>query len=141
VEQYGTQYYELSSRGGRVIRDSSTIENPAEQLNYKQALTCTATAYDLSFNSCGKNPGDPYYGVAASGMRISRGIVAVDPRVIPMGSKLYIESLDSWPDYGFAIAGDKGGAIKGNKVDLFMESSSEVRQFGRRKVNVYILDN
>lgn len=141
VEQYGTQYYELSSRGGRVIRDSSTVENPKEQLNFTQELVCTATAYDLSFASCGKNPGDPYYGIAASGMKISRGVVAVDPRVIPMGSKLYIQSMDSWPDYGFAIAGDKGGAIKGNKVDLFMETASEVSRFGRRKVKVYILEN
>ena len=140
VEEYGTQYYQVASRGGRVVRDTATLDAPSEQLDYSNVLTCSATAYDLSYESCGKNPGDPYYGIAASGMVISRGVVAVDPRVIPMGSKLYIESLDSYPDYGFAVAGDKGGAIKGNKVDLFMESRSEALNFGRRSVRVYILN-
>lgn len=140
VEEYGTQYQQISYRGGRVLRDTAAVEQPQSEFSGARSLICTATAYDLSYESCGKNPGDPYYGIAASGMKITRGIVAVDPRVIPMGSKLYIESLDSWPDYGYAIAGDKGGAIKGNKVDLFMESSSEVYSFGRRQVRVYILD-
>ena len=66
-------------------------------------------------------------------------IVAVDPKVIPLGTKLYIQSLDGTKDYGFAIAEDTGGAIKGNKIDLFFESSEQVYKFGRRKVKVYIL--
>ena len=107
---------------------------------FKKALTMSATAYDLSFESCGKNPGDPHYGITASGTRARPGSVAVDPKVIPLGTKLYIESLDSSSDYGFATAEDTGGAIKGNKIDLFFESSADVYKFGRRKVKVYILD-
>ncbi len=139
VEEYGTQY-QLSSRGGRIVRDTARLDSPSEELSYSQVITCNASAYDLSYESCGKRPGDRGYGIAASGIPVQRGVVAVDPRVIPMGSKLYIESTDSYPDYGFAIAGDKGGAIKGNKVDLFMDSRSEALQFGRRKVKVYILE-
>ena len=73
-------------------------------------------------------------------MRAQRGVVAVDPRVIPLGTRLYIETADGSYIYGNAVAGDTGGAIKGNKIDLFMNSYSECMQFGRRTVNVYILD-
>ena len=108
--------------------------------SYRKAITMTATAYDLSFESTGKNPGDKHYGLTASGTKARPGVVAVDPRVIPLGTKLYVQSLDGSKDYGFAIAEDTGGAIKGNKIDLFFETSSEVNRFGRRKVKVYILN-
>jgi 3D (Asp-Asp-Asp) domain-containing protein len=94
----------------------------------------SATAYDSSFESCGKHEGDPYYGITASGMKVKPGIVAVDPRVIPLGTWLYVEG------YGEALAADTGGAIKGNKIDLFYESPKTVKNFGRRKVKVYVLD-
>ena len=106
---------------------------------YKKVIEMTATAYDLSFQSTGKRPGDRYYGLTASGTKVRPGVVAVDPKVIPLGTKLYVQSLDGTKDYGFAIAEDKGGAIKGNKIDLFFETAQQVNQFGRRKVKVYIL--
>ncbi len=108
--------------------------------SYRKAVVMTATAYDLSFESCGKNPGDKGYGITASGTKARPGAVAVDPKVIPLGTKLYIESLDNTKDYGFAVAEDTGGAIKGNKIDLFFHSSTDVKNFGRRKVKVYILN-
>jgi 3D (Asp-Asp-Asp) domain-containing protein len=107
---------------------------------YRKAVVMTATAYDLSLESTGKGPGDKYYGLTASGTRVRPGVVAVDPRVIPLGTKLYVQSLDHTKDYGFAIAEDTGGAIKGNKIDLFFESSNDVYNFGRRKVKVYVLE-
>lgn len=107
---------------------------------YRKAIVMTATAYDLSPESTGKVPGDKYYGLTASGTRVRPGVVAVDPRVIPLGTKLYVQSLDHTKDYGFAIAEDTGGAIKGNKIDLFFESSNDVYNFGRRKVKVYVLE-
>ena len=136
VVQYGTQYSGLSSRGGTVSR----VSDPANEISYSRVITCKASAYDLSYESCGKHPGSPGYGITASGMRAARGVVAVDPKVIPLGTKLYIESLDSYPDYGYAVAGDTGGAIKGNRVDLFMETRSQALSFGRRSVKVYILN-
>ncbi len=105
----------------------------------KREITMVATAYDLSYESTGKKPGDKWYGLTASGTKARPGVVAVDPKVIPLGTKLYIESLDGTPDYGYAIAEDTGGAIKGNKIDLFMEDAEKVRAFGRRKVKVYII--
>ena len=110
------------------------------KIRYKKVITMIATAYDNSYKSCGKNQGDKYYGITASGTKARVGAVAVDPRVIPLGTKLYVESLDGTKDYGFCIAEDTGGAIKSNKIDLFFNTSSEVRNFGRRKVKVYILD-
>lgn len=107
--------------------------------DYQKVITMSATAYDLSYESTGKRPGDKYYGITASGTKARPGVVAVDPRVIPLGTKLYVESTDGTKDYGFAIAEDKGGAIKGNKIDLFFETANQVRRFGRRNVKVYIL--
>lgn len=111
-----------------------------DDFNYSKVITCNATAYDLSFQSCGKWPGDPGYGITASGTRAKYGTVAVDPRVIPLGTRMYIESADGSFVYGYCVAEDTGGAIKGNKVDLFFNSYNECMQFGRRNVNVYILD-
>jgi len=70
----------------------------------------------------------------STGLRIGHGIVAVDPNFIPLGTKLYIEG------YGYAVAGDTGGAIKGNRIDLGHDSRGASNRFGTRKVKVYILD-
>ena len=102
-----------------------------KSLNYSKKLTVTATAYtDSSGNK------------TASGRMPQYGVIAVDPKVIPLGTKLYVESTDdgkSW-SYGYCVAGDTGGAIKGNKIDLFYNSESECVRFGRRTAIVYILD-
>jgi 3D (Asp-Asp-Asp) domain-containing protein len=71
--------------------------------------------------------------VTAIGMKAGYGVVAVDPQVIPLRSVLYIEG------YGRAIAGDTGGAIKGNRIDLGFGTAREAYRFGRRPVRVYIL--
>lgn len=119
-------------------RDVITTSRGATR--FRKSLIMNGSAYDLSFESTGKRPGDRWYGITASGTKARPGVVAVDPRVIPLGTKLYIESLDGTSDYGFAVAEDKGGAIKGKKIDLFFESADQVRRFGRRNVKVYILD-
>ncbi|MFZ5968624.1 MAG: 3D domain-containing protein [Bacillota bacterium] len=125
IAEKGTAQYVATSRG---------------TMRVKQVIVMTATAYDASYESTGKRPGDKYYGITRSGTKVRPGVVAVDPKVIPLGTKLYIESMDKWPDYGFASAEDTGGAIKGNKIDLFYEDSNTVDKFGRRKVKVYILE-
>lgn len=89
------------------------------------ALEMVATAYTADCIGC--------TGYTATGYHAGHGIVAVDPRVIPLGSKLYI------PGYGFAIAGDTGGAIVGNRIDLGFDSVADALQFGRRAVKVYTL--
>lgn len=69
----------------------------------------------------------------ATGTRVGYGTVAVDPRVIPLGTRLYIEG------YGYAVARDTGRLIKGRRIDLGFGSSSEARKVGRRPVRVLIL--
>jgi 3D (Asp-Asp-Asp) domain-containing protein/peptidoglycan hydrolase CwlO-like protein len=74
-------------------------------------------------------------GITATGLRARKGIVAVDPRIIPLGTKLYI------PGYGEALAADTGGWIKNYRVDLCFESLEECFQFGRRKIRVYLVED
>ncbi len=101
---------------------------------FTKAIEMVSTAYDATFASTGKHPDHPQYGITRSGLRVRPGIVAVDPRVIPLGTYLYVEG------YGEALAADTGGAIKGNKIDLYFESPKDVAKYGRRKIKVYILD-
>ena len=74
----------------------------------------------------------------ASGTKVHVGVVAVDRKVIPLGTKLYIVSNDGKYTYGFAVAEDTG--VRGQKVDLYMNSIAECIQFGVRNCTVYILD-
>lgn len=111
-------------------------QNTIHGYSYSKKLTVTATAYDTSPEENGG------YSKTAMGLTPGFGIVAVDPKVIPLGTKLYIESPDggkSWT-YGYCIAGDTGGAIKGNRVDLCYNTRRECIKFGRRSATVYILN-
>jgi 3D (Asp-Asp-Asp) domain-containing protein len=91
----------------------------------RAAFQMVATAYTAGCSGCS--------GYTAIGARAGRGIVAVDPRVIPLGTHLYI------PGYGHAIAGDTGGAIHGNRIDLGFDSYADAMRFGRRVIQVYVL--
>lgn len=98
--------------------------------NWRHPRLMEATAYDPGPRSCGKYAD----GYTATGMKATKGVVAVDDRVIPMGTRMYI------PGYGFAVAADRGSAIKGNRIDLCYDTYREAIQFGRRTVKVYLLD-
>ncbi|MGZ3497130.1 MAG: 3D domain-containing protein [Vulcanimicrobiaceae bacterium] len=89
------------------------------------ALDMIATAYTAGCIGCS--------GYTSSGYRAGHGIVAVDPRVIPLGTKLFI------PGYGVAVAGDTGGAIHGRRIDLGFNSIADAVRFGRRTITVYTL--
>jgi 3D (Asp-Asp-Asp) domain-containing protein len=94
-----------------------------------KTITMVATGYDSSYE-CNY----PYYGQPSyTGLPLQRGVVAVDPNVIPMGTKLYVEG------YGNAIAADQGGAIKGNRIDLYFDSHQEAMNWGMKTVKVTIL--
>ena len=84
-----------------------------------------------------------YYGggITASGIPAAVGYVAVNPKVIPYGTKLWVASLDGQYVYGYAIAADTGGFVKGGwaDMDLYMDTESECWQFGIRGVRIYIL--
>lgn len=97
------------------------------KFNAKKTIVMSSTAYSIK-------------GTTASGVPSGPGKVAVDPNVIPLGTRLYIESLDGWGDYGYAIAADTGSAIKGNIIDVFYSDRSTALRYGRRKIKVHILN-
>ncbi len=97
---------------------------------WRAPLVMEATAYEPGPRSCGKWA----TGYTATGTEAKKGIVAVDERVIPLGTRLYI------PGYGFALAADRGSAIKGMRIDLCFPTYSEAIHFGRRRLRVYRLD-
>ena len=103
------------------------IDSDGNKVYYKSSITGETTAYCI--------PG----GITSIGLPVARGVVAVDPDIIPYGSLLYITS-DSYT-YGYAVAGDTGGAMLSGRVlaDLYMESLGECYQFGRRDMTIYII--
>ena len=93
-----------------------------------------ATMNVLTMEASGYSSQDPGNGkYTATGSRLRKGLVSVDPKLIPLGTRLYIEG------YGYAVADDVGGAIKGHRIDLAFDSRAEALQFGRQSVKVYIL--
>ncbi len=102
---------------------TSSISRGGNNIRYRKSLQVMSTAYGPSAGS-----------FTATGHRVARGIVAVDPRVIPLGSRVYVDG------YGHARALDVGGAIKGNRIDVFFPSEADCRRWGVRSVKVYILD-
>jgi 3D (Asp-Asp-Asp) domain-containing protein len=141
--------YEVITRNGREVgrrpRGTQLVHAPVDQIvslrsslglasrgyfGGSRVFRMVATAYDPSPASCGRGA----TGRTAIGMRAGHGVVAVDPRVIPLRARLYIEG------YGHAIAGDTGGAIKGHRIDLGYDSRRAALRFGRRPVTVHVLD-
>ena len=135
---------ELSQEFAKIVENSlaETIETPFEEIStveepkdvvetsrgleeYSQVMGMEATAY-LPTDGNGE-------GITAMGIPATYGIVAVDPNVIPLGSRVYI------PGYGEALAADTGGAIYGYRIDLCMENYWQAMDFGRRTVTVFVL--
>ncbi|MED3662449.1 ubiquitin-like domain-containing protein [Ureibacillus sp. FSL K6-8385] len=143
--------YEVIKENGKVVKkvlkDEKILEEPkakvvavgtkvvtAQASRGKNArgkeFYVIATAYTPSCNGCS--------GTSATGINL-RGnpnlkLIAVDPNVIPLGSKVWVEG------YGYAIAGDTGGAIKGNKIDVLVQTKEEANRWGRKTVRIKVLD-
>lgn len=102
--------------------NSYTVSRGGQRFDFREARNMVSTAYTYTGNR------------TATGVYPKVGTVAVDPTVISLGTKMYIEG------YGYATAADTGGAIKGNRIDVFMETYSQCMNWGRRTVKVYLLD-
>lgn len=120
---------------------SKVDPNTGRTFMYLRYETFVATAYTLDPEECGgKVPGDPAYGITASGMKADIGVIAVDKSVIPFGTKVYIETISgAFQNYGFAVAGDTGSGINGKRIDLFMYDKQDALDWGIRKVRVYFI--
>jgi len=101
-------------------------------LHYSGTVNVNATAYTTE---------GQYNKITKSGAIARYGIIAVDPKVIPLGTEMFIVAADGTWVYGYALAGDTGGFIKGNRIDLFYDTRDECITFGRQDAIVYILTN
>jgi len=107
-----------------VAYGTKAIENAAVanvDFSTKEALSVTATAYVAG-------------GITKSGLPAKVGVIAVDPSVIPLGTKVYVEG------YGYAIAADTGGKIKSNRIDVCLPTQAECVAWGVKRVKLYVLD-
>ncbi|NEU30559.1 LysM peptidoglycan-binding domain-containing protein [bacterium LRH843] len=115
-----------------LVSKDARIESSSESTNQTNSkeMIVKATAYTASCEGCS--------GITATGINLKENpnakVISVDPSVIPLGSKVYVEG------YGEAIAGDTGRAIKGNKIDVFMPSKQDAINFGVKELKITILD-
>ena len=117
-----------------VEQQSASVETKMSELN-PPAAAGHRTGRFLTMSATGYSPQEPGLNDGtASGMKAQRGVVAVDPGVIPLGTRVHVEG------YGDAIAADTGSAIKGYRIDLCFDTLAECNSFGRRTVKVEILD-
>ena len=109
--------------------DSLLLDKSGKPIEYVSKTTLRATAYTHTGNRC------------STGVYPQPGCVAVDPKEIPYGTKMYIVSADGKYVYGYAIAADTGGFINGTRtdIDLFLDTESQCKEFGRRDVVVYFV--
>ncbi|PET68386.1 peptidoglycan-binding protein [Priestia megaterium] len=105
-------------------------QQQSQQQASGKSMTVEATAYTANCAGCS--------GTTATGVNLksnpNQRVIAVDPSVIPLGSKVYVEG------YGQAVAADTGGAIKGNRIDVFVSSDSAAQDWGRRSVKITVID-
>ncbi|MFJ3390844.1 MULTISPECIES: ubiquitin-like domain-containing protein [unclassified Lysinibacillus] len=113
-----------------VVASAATVSRGSSEPASGKEFYVTATAYTPNCNGCS--------GISATGINLKSGsglkVIAVDPSVIKLGSKVWVEG------YGTAIAGDTGGAIKGNRIDILVQSESQASNWGVRKVRVKVLN-
>ncbi|MGA4515885.1 3D domain-containing protein [Solibacillus sp. FSL W7-1472] len=97
--------------------------------NVKKTIKMSSTAYTANCKGCS--------GITKTGLNLRKNpslkVIAVDPKIIPLGSKVWVEG------YGIAVAGDVGSAIKGKKIDIFMSKKSTAKNWGRKTVTVKLL--
>lgn len=107
-----------------------TLDKNGVPVNYKSKMTVRATAYTHTGNRC------------STGVKPQPGYIAVNPKVIPYGTKMFIKTSDGKYIYGYAVAADTGGFIKRHPtgIDLFFDTESECRKFGVRSAEIYILE-
>lgn len=121
----------LTGNGKLYITDGLIITAKGEILTYKNTMQVKATAYTHTDPGCNM--------ITATGTTVRVGTVAVDPKIIPYGTRMFIITNDGTYVYGIAVAEDCGSAIKQNRVDLYFPTDAECWQFGIRQATIYFL--
>lgn len=96
--------------------------------------TYVVTAYTAGYESTGKHPGDKGYGITASGKHVQEGITIACPPELEFGTKVHIENV------GERICYDRGGAIQGKRIDVYMENLHDALEFGKQSLEVQIIE-
>ncbi|CAM3149522.1 3D domain-containing protein [Filibacter tadaridae] len=122
---YPKQKLKVVSNGKSVKKTPSRSND-----NVVKEFTVSASAFTASCNGCS--------GITSTGINLKRNpdikVIAVDPKIIKLGTKVYVEG------YGYAIAGDIGSAIKGNKIDVFFPTKKQAYKWGRKSVKIKVLE-
>ena len=124
---------ELSATRNTLISTQNAV---IEDFNSLRVVDCKITAYCTCEKCCGKSPDNPAYGITYSGTHVEEGrTIAVDPKVIPIGSIVYIEGI------GVRVAEDTGNPkyMSGNRVDLFIDDHDKAWDFGVKHAKVLVL--
>ncbi|PWW29387.1 3D (Asp-Asp-Asp) domain-containing protein [Cytobacillus oceanisediminis] len=121
------QVLKISSTAVKTSTAAKASKTTQKARAYKE-ITVKATAYTASCKGCS--------GITYTGINLKKNpnakVISVDPKVIPLGSKVYV------PGYGEAIAGDKGSAVKGNKIDVFIPNKQKALQWGSKTVTIKV---
>ncbi|WP_065410277.1 3D domain-containing protein [Pseudobacillus wudalianchiensis] len=132
LKQWNNLKSEHIKVGQKLVLQNTTTKaasKPQAAVKAAKVITVKSTAYTASCKGCS--------GVTATGINLKKNpnakVIAVDPKVIPLGTKVYVEG------YGQAVAADKGGAIKGNKIDVHVPNKAQASRWGVRTVKVQIL--
>jgi len=138
VKVVGTKVSTTAVKTSDDVKDISTLspkkaiklDKNGNPINYKKKMTVRATAYTYTGNNC------------STGVAPQPGYIAVNPKVIPYGTKMYIKSPNGQIIYGYAVAADTGGFIRNHPtgIDLFMTTEAACRNFGVRQMEIYILE-
>lgn len=150
IQVVNSKYYEFDKNGvyRRFVGEASNKAGNSKQVSYtktgvKNKGGSNNSVYDKQGNFLGQGKkyisnASAYTGdtTTASGQKPRWGTIAVDPKVIPLGSKVYVPYYDK-----VFIANDTGGIIRGTMIDIFMKSSLNMRNFGRRNIEIYVLED
>ena len=127
----GTGLRQAGQHTGVTIENGIITLPTGEILTYYDSIQVRATGYTHTDAGCDM--------ITSTGTTVHVGTVAVDPRYVPYGTRMFIVSNDGSYVYGISVAEDCGGAIKGDRMDLYFPTTAECFQFGRRNCTVYLL--
>ncbi|MFS0656209.1 LysM peptidoglycan-binding domain-containing protein [Bacillus sp. 179-C3.3 HS] len=130
VQKQAPVQKEQTTKKAAPKQETAKAKSSSASQSVQREMTVTATAYTANDGGIS--------GITATGVNLNKNphakVIAVDPNVIPLGSKVYVEG------YGEAIAADTGGAIKGNKIDVHLPSKSQAKNWGVKSVKVKVLN-
>lgn len=127
-------YLHLDAKVNFVGSELANSKHKIVMVKEAESFIAECTAYTAGYESTGKTPDHPAYGITASGRKVSEGMIAADTSVLPFGTKVWIEGL------GVFVVEDTGGDIKGNRIDIYMNDLDEAVKFGRQERRVIVLE-